>query len=134
MSFVCLCAWAWPVRTRTLAGSSGAISLTSWRGETPWAAAIWIVSSLPCLLKTLCAVAVEKTAIVAPPSEETPPNLTVPAILKRSSGPRATTPICCPIEKWSLLAVAASMSTSAGPLGQVPFASVSGLKRWAPGW
>ncbi len=69
-------------------------------------------------------------ASVAPPSEETPANLTVPATVKRWTGPRAITPICCPSRKCCLLAVAASMSISSGCVGQPPLDRLSGLKRW----
>ena len=60
-----------------------------------------------------------KIAIVAPPSEDTPANLTVPTILNRCTGPRAITPICWPIEKCSLLAVEASIATSLRVVGHV---------------
>ena len=70
-----------------------------------------------------------KIAIVEPPSDETPPNFTVPTILNCCTGPRAMTPMGWPMENPLLLAVEASMSISPGPLGQLPLVSVSGLKR-----
>ena len=72
-------------------------------------------------------------AIVAPPSEDRPANFTVPTILNRCTGPRAITPIGCPTAKFCLLAVAWSMSTWSGPLGQWPEVKDSGLKRWPDG-
>ena len=81
----------------------------------------------------LWAVGKVKMAIVAPPSEESPPNLTVPEILSRWTGPRAITPICCPTANLWLLAVAVSMATSPGALGQCPLARPSGLNRWPSG-
>ena len=52
---------------------------------------------------------------------------------KRWTGPRAITPTSSPILKFFVLAVEASMSTSPGPLGQLPLVRVSGLKRWPSG-
>ena len=46
-----------------------------------------------------CAVGRSKIASVAPPSELTPPNLTMPTIRNRSTGPRVSTPIVSPTAK-----------------------------------
>ena len=96
VSFVACFASAWPVRTCAVAGSSGLISLTSCAGVTPGFAATEIESSLPCLWKSSCAVGKSKIAIVAPPSEETPPIFTIPVIRYWCTGPCAIAPIVSP--------------------------------------
>ncbi len=72
------------------------ISCTSCCGVVPGFAARSMASSLPSLWKIFCAVPVSKIAIVAPPSDETPPISTMPAIRYCCSGPRAITPIVSP--------------------------------------
>ncbi len=96
VSFVCWFACAWPVRTWALIGRIGRTSRTSSDGETPCFAAMLMLSSLPALSKIVCAVGKSKIAIVAPPSDETLPNLTMPLIVYFCSGPRAMTPIVSP--------------------------------------
>ena len=96
VSFVACAACACPVRTSAFAGRRGLTSRTSWEGETPCLAAMSIASSLPTLLKILCAVGKSKIAIVAPPSDATPPIFTTPATVNVCSGPRAMTPIVSP--------------------------------------
>ena len=96
VSFVACCASACAVRTWAVGGRIGLISLTSCEGFTPGFAAMSIPSSLPSLWKIFCAVGKSKIAIVVPPSDETPPILTIPAILYRTTGPRAITPIVSP--------------------------------------
>ncbi len=81
VSFVACFASACAVRTWAVGGRIGAISLTSWAGVVPDFAAMSIPSSFPSLWKTFCAVGKSKMTIVAPPSDETPPILTTPAIL-----------------------------------------------------
>ncbi len=91
-----------------------------------------IESSFPCLWKKLCAVGRSKIAMVAPPSELTPPNRTVPTILNFSTGPLAITSIVSPTLKCWADAVLASIAISCGPVGQRPPVSESGLNRWSP--
>ena len=61
-------------------GRIGWISLTSCSGLVPDLAATSIESTRPTLRKIRWAVGSEKIAIVAPPSDDTPANLAVPAI------------------------------------------------------
>ncbi len=55
---------------------------------------IW--SYLPCLWNSCWASGRVKIDIVAPPSEETPANFTVPTMRKRWTGPRAMIPMGSP--------------------------------------
>ena len=132
VSLVACAACPAAVRTSAVGGRIGLISFTSCCGLVPFVAAMLIASSFPSLWKIFCAVGKSKTEIVAPPSDETPPILTMPAILYGVTGPSATTPIVWPTLKFSLLAVCASIATSWSPTGHVPETSVSGLKRWSP--
>ena len=91
--------------------------------------AIPIVSSLPSLWKIRWAVGRSKIAIVAPPSELTPPKRTVPTMWNRCTGPRVSTPIVSPTPKCLLLAVFASIAISFGACGQCPVVRTSGLNR-----
>ena len=74
------------------AAAAGSGSRAGW-ATCPCLAATLIESSLPCLWNSCWASGSVKIAIVAPPSEDTPANLTVPTILNCWTGPRATTPI-----------------------------------------
>ena len=96
VSFVDCWACPSPLRTCAFAGNSGRISLTRRAGEKPGLAATEIESSLPTLSNSLCATGKSKIAIVAPPSEDTPPIFAMPEMRNRCSGPRAITPIVCP--------------------------------------
>ena len=81
VSFVACFASACAVRTCAVGGRIGRISVTSCCGVVPGFAAMSIPSSFPSLWKIFCAVGKSKMTIVAPPSDETPPILTMPAIL-----------------------------------------------------
>ena len=96
VSFDACFACCWPVRTCAVGGRIGWISLTSSCGVTFCFDATPIVSSLPILSNTRCAVGRSKIANVAPPSELRPPNFTSPTIRKVFTGPRAITPIMSP--------------------------------------
>ncbi len=132
MSVDCFSACAWPVRTCAVGGSIGWISRTSCCGVTSGFAATSIESSFPSLRKSRCAVGRSKIESVAPPSEFSPPNLTMPTMRNVCSGPCATTPIVSPTAKCFDDAVALSIATSRGALGQRPLVRTSGLKRWLP--
>ena len=56
-----------------------------------------MVSSLPVLSNSFWATGKLKTASVAPPSEETLPNLAIPAMRNFCSAERASAPIVSPI-------------------------------------
>ena len=82
-------------RTCALGGRTRFSSRISFGVETPCLAWTRIRSTLPTRFSSPCAVAVSKTAIVAPPIE-TPGSLTIPAIRKCRTGPRLSTPIVSP--------------------------------------
>ena len=96
VSFVACAAWPCAVRTSAVGGRIGLISCTSCAGLVPCVAAMSMASSFPSLWKIRCAVGKSKMAIVAPPSDETVPILTIPAIRNCCTGPRAITPIDWP--------------------------------------
>ncbi len=85
-----------PVRACALAGRIARTSRTTCAGVYPGRSAIEIESSLPTLPNSCWATEKSKIAIVAPPSEDTPPILAMPAIRIRCSAPRAITPIVSP--------------------------------------
>ena len=116
------CACASPVRTCVAGGRIFWISATSASGATPSFAATRIWSSLPGLAKRCCAVGRLNPARVAPPIEETVPNLTKPEMRSCSVGPSAWTPIFWPICRSFLPAVDSSITTSPSA-GQRPSTS-----------
>ena len=81
--------WA-PVRTCAFAGRTDRTWSTSCWSETVGLAAMSISSNWPGLSNSRCAVGTSKPASVAPPmSSEPVPNLTMPEILSRTTGPSA---------------------------------------------
>ncbi len=127
---VCAC-WA-PVRTWASRGRIGLIWSTSCCGLVPLLAATLIESSWPGLENSRCAVASVKPVSVVPPSELAEPNLTIPEILRCSSGPSAWTPIGWPTFRCFLEAVLVSTTTPVAP-GQWPETSFSELSCGADG-
>ena len=119
-------AWAAPVCTSAVAGTSGSSFWTSCSGVVPSLAATEIESKWPSFAKSFCAVGTSKTANVAPPIESTDPNLAMPVISYCSTGPSAATPIVSPTPKLSFLAVLASMTTCFAPTAHVPAVRLSG--------
>ena len=81
VSFESAAAWASPVLTSALAGSSGLISLVSAAGVTPSLALTEMLSYWPSFSNSFWAVGRSKTAIEAPPSESTEPNVATPVIV-----------------------------------------------------
>ena len=81
MSLESAAACASPVLTSAVDGSSGLISFASAAGVTPSLALTEIVSKRPCFSNSACAVGRSKTAIEAPPSESTEPNVATPVIV-----------------------------------------------------
>ena len=122
MSDASSCACASPVRTCVPSGRIFWISATSASGVTPSFAATRIWSSLPGFAKSFCAVGRVNPASVAPPIEDTEPNLTKPEMRSFSVGPSAWTPISCPIFRSFLPAVDRSITTSPS-FGQRPSTS-----------
>ena len=118
-------------RTSVSAGRTSSSWRTSSSSVVPALAATAISSSLPCLSKSRCAVGRSKPASVAPPIVETDPNVTMPEMRRRSTGPTPCTPTCLPTSNPSLSAVDLSITTSRGP-GHDPATSSSGLKTESP--
>ena len=121
--------WALVSRTCAVGGRSGRISPISFDVGTPCLACTRITSSFPTLCSSLWIVGRSKTAIVAPPIE-TPGKATMPAMRKRCTGPRASTPTLSPMCKFSADAEWLSIAISSAPVGHVPPFRTSGLNFW----
>ena len=134
VSLVACAAWPCPVLTCAVGGSSGRIVATICCGETPCLAAMLIWSNSPCLSNSRCAVGSVNIASVAPPSEETPPNLTDADDREPLLGTaRDDVRSCCPMARCCLLAVfGVDRRSGPAPPASGRLTGLSGLKRWPP--
>ena len=119
-------ACAAPVRACAVDGRTDRTSSRIFCSDTPGFAATAISSRRPGLPKMRCAVSRSKPESVAPPSEPELPKRTRPAIVNRSTGPSACTPIVSPTTRCFLPAVCESITTCC-PCGQLPETSARGL-------